>query len=418
MANRKILHKRTSGNTPTPNMLSYGEIALNYGANKEALYLRSSTDKIVEIKTDDYNEKMFLMEDNKVFTTFETKEAYNAAVASGEIVAPNTSYIVDKNQFLSLSRIYQYNMKMVITQEWLNYWDEKMTSQGVDHIYLCEFFDSDWIKQTINATENTKIEGLCSDCITSFVVNDEECRHKFVTIPQNVDLNSSVDAPNGSARVGYAIPRNQIAIGDTYDIHIEIVCDQFDIINTVLGVLGFFSLYNITPMYSFTLTEQLQNLVQNKGQNIGIRLPEVILNDIKFSGDFGITIDMFTNKDGFNVTTYLPMVHDHYNGFENLTSSYGVYNEILDKQAEIGIQNPSLTVYLPNNNPTYGSPNDLWDGSTENGKTMWGVHNYYLANKWNQSDFQYGVVDGPNLVAWKSNYTFNVIGYNDETYNG
>jgi hypothetical protein len=171
-------------------------------------------------------------------------------------------------------------------------------------------------------------------------------------------------------------------------------------------------------MYSFTLTEQLQNLAQNYEQNIGITLPEIILHDIKFSGNFGMTIDMFTKKDGFNVTTYLPVVHDHYNGFENLTSSYGVYNEILDKQAEIGIQNPSLTVYLPNNNPTYGSPNDLWDGSTENGKTMWGVHNYYLANKWNQSDFQYGVVDGPNLVAWKSNYTFNVIGYNDETYNG
>lgn len=418
MANRKILHKRTSGNAPTPNMLSYGEIALNYGADKEALYLRSSTDNIVEVKTDDYNEKIFLMEDNKAFTTFETKEMYNAAVASGEIVAPNTSYIVDKNQFLSLSIVYQYDIKMVITQEWLNYWDENMTSQGVDQIYLCEFFNSEWLRQEYNLTENSEIEGLHSDCITSFVINDEECRHKFVTIPQNVKLHPTIDVPSDTARVGYAIPRCQITIGDTYNIHMEIVCDQFLIENSYLGILGFFSLYNITPLHSFTLTEQLQNLVQNKGLNVGIVLPAIILHDIKFSGDFGMTIDMFTNKGGFNVTTYTPDVFDHYNGFENRTSSDGVYNKILDKQAEIGIQNPSLTVYLPNNNPTYGSPSDLWDGSTENGKTMWGVHNYYLANKWNQSDFQYGVVDGPNLVAWKSNYTFNVIGYNDETYNG
>lgn len=418
MANRKILHKRTSGNTPTPNMLSYGEIALNYGADKEALYLRSSTDNIVEVKTDDYNEKIFLMEDNKAFTTFETKEAYNAAVDSGEIVAPNTSYIVDKHQFLSLSIVRQYDIKMVITPEWLNYWDEKMTSQGVDHIYLCEFFNSEWIKEQ-NVAEDTKIEGLYSDCITSFVVNDKECRHKFVTIPKNVDLNyTNVDVPSDTARVGYAIPRSQITIGDTYNIHMEIVCDQFDIMNTFGGIPGYFSLYQITPMYSFTLTEQLQKLVQNNGLNVGIILPHIILHGIKFSGDFGMTIDMFTNTYDFNVATYAPMVFDHYNGFENLTSSDGVYNKILDGQAEIGIQNPSLTVYLPNNNPTYGSPNDLWDGSTENGKTMWGVHNYYLANKWNQSDFQYGVVDGPNLVAWKSNYTFNVIGYNDETYNG
>lgn len=104
MANRKILHKRTRNNKPTSGILSYGEIAMNYGADKEALYIKSSKDKIVEFKTDDYNEKIFFRNDNKVFTTFETEAEYDAAVASGEIVAPNTSYIVQTKKIKSLSR--------------------------------------------------------------------------------------------------------------------------------------------------------------------------------------------------------------------------------------------------------------------------------------------------------------------------
>ena len=417
MANRKILHKRTSGNTPTPNMLSYGEIALNYGANKEALYLRSSTDKIVEIKTDDYNEKMFLMEDNKVFTTFETKEAYNAAIASGEIVAPNTSYIVDKNQFLSLSRIYQYNMKMVITQEWLNYWDENMTSQGVDHIYLCEFFNDDLLKKQTDGWE--MMTGLTSDNIISFVVNDVECRHKFVTIPKNINLHPIITANNDELRVGYAIPRSEVSLGDVYDIHMGVVCEPFDFNDSIFGVLSFLDAYMITPLYGITMTEQLQGLVSENGYITGLLVNTLgSLQEIKYSGNFKISINMYTSRaseldTNYSYTPYLEEV----NMGRDLTAS-GYYIGVLGEQEKLGITNPTLTVYLPNNNPTYGSPSDLWDGSTDSGKTAWGIHNYYLANKWNQSDFPNNTVDGPNLVAWKSNYTFNVVGYNDETYNG
>lgn len=418
MANRKILHKRTSGSTPTSGMLSYGEIAVNYGANKEALYIKSSKDRIAEFRTDDYNESRYLLNNNNVFTTFETEEEYTAAIVNGEIVAPNTSYIVEKKTIRSLTRMYQYNMKMVITQEWLNYWDENMTSQGVDHIYLCDFINSDWVNQQTDGLENCK--GVFSDCITSFVVNGEECRHKFVAIPTNVRLNTDYNHPNNAENsvVGYAIPRNEVVLGETYDIYMEIVCEPFDIFKTMLGVgCGYASTYCFPPVYSIVMTEQIQGLLQNENQNIGLYIDHISPREIKYSGNFVLTTDAFTT-DKTNTGIYTPEVYDHFNGFNEVISSRGFYNKILDTQAKIGIANPTLTVYLPNNNPTYGSPSDLWDGSTDSGKTAWGIHNYYLANKWNQSDFKNGVVDGPNLVAWKSNYTFNVVGYNDETYEG
>ena len=46
--NYHIIHKRSSisGNTPNPNILDYGEIAVNYAANNEKLLIRNSSNTI------------------------------------------------------------------------------------------------------------------------------------------------------------------------------------------------------------------------------------------------------------------------------------------------------------------------------------------------------------------------------------
>lgn len=414
MANRKILHKRTRNNKPTSGMLSYGEIAMNYGADKEALYIKSSKDKIVEFKTDDYNEKIFFRNDNKVFTTFETEAEYNAAVASGEIVAPNTSYIVQTKKIKSLSReiTYEWNVKVVITQEWLNYWDAEMTSKGVDHIYLCEFYNYEWITQNPDYSDDFKY--LSSNNITSFIVNGIEHVNDFTPIPANIANNSSMAPNDDNERVGYAIPRNEVNIGDIYYINVTIVSEVFSVRDTYYGFTVAFDLFNIVPVYSFNMTEQLQSMLTFDEYTLGIWLfSRTNVHEIKYSGDCKLSIELYTENviNSVNGWQYTPHIYEYSNPASLHTE--GKYIEYLKGQEEIGVSNPSLTVYLPTNNPTYGSPSDIWDGSTDQGKTMWGVHNYYLKNKWNQSDFQHHTVDGPNLVAWKSNYTFNVVGYEE-----
>ena len=412
-----LLHKRTrvDNSMPTADMLQYGEIAMNYANGHETLFVRSSDDSIAEFKADEFNSKRYLQNVNNVFTTFETEEAYNTAVETGAIVAPNTSYIVETGKIKTLDidelpAMTEYNMKAVITPEWLKYWDDNITSQGCEYIYLCEFWNSELISQN---EQWKNFKGLASENITSFIVNGVECRDKFITIPAIANLQEGLSTDNEN-RVGYGISRWDVCAGDVFDIKMVINCEPFHVADSAYGALARFDIFNITPIYYIDYTEQLQKLVRDEANdNCGLMIETKALQEIKYSGDFSLSLKCFTTDT--SAFSYLPKVYDHWNGFEYVTSSIGIYNSILDAQSKMGYNKPSLTVYLPLNNPTYGDPNDVWDGSTDSGKTMWGVHNYYLNNKWNQSDFQYGVVDGPNLVAWKSNYNFKVVGYNEET---
>ena len=70
-----VLHKRTDilNNKPSSDILKYGELALNYAANSEGIFLKNSEDNIIEFKSFEYTEKIINEKVNKLITNTELK---------------------------------------------------------------------------------------------------------------------------------------------------------------------------------------------------------------------------------------------------------------------------------------------------------------------------------------------------------
>lgn len=70
-----VLHKRTDilNNKPSTDILKYGELALNYAANSEGIFMKNSEDNIIEFKSFKYTEKIINEKVNKLITNTELK---------------------------------------------------------------------------------------------------------------------------------------------------------------------------------------------------------------------------------------------------------------------------------------------------------------------------------------------------------
>ena len=76
--NYNIIHKRSSvkDNAPTPTTLEYGEIAVNYNANNEKLFVRNSTNTIALFPS-------------QTLITEQIEEEKNSRIAADDVLTAN-----------------------------------------------------------------------------------------------------------------------------------------------------------------------------------------------------------------------------------------------------------------------------------------------------------------------------------------
>ena len=98
MVRRFIQHLRTdvSGKKPSPNVIMSGELAINYAANGETLYIKNSDEEITEFKDNKYYQKQLNDIASRVFIG--TQEEYDIAYAEGKVAVGALVVILDENE--------------------------------------------------------------------------------------------------------------------------------------------------------------------------------------------------------------------------------------------------------------------------------------------------------------------------------
>ena len=98
MKKQIVQHLRTNvkDRKPTSSDILNGEIAVNYAADGETLYIKNSNDEIAEFKDDKYYQKAISDIANKIFIG--TQSEYDAAYADGKIAIGAIVVIVDDKE--------------------------------------------------------------------------------------------------------------------------------------------------------------------------------------------------------------------------------------------------------------------------------------------------------------------------------
>ena len=96
---RQILqHLRTDvkDKKPSPDNIMDGELAINYAANGETLYIKNSDEEITEFKDNKYYQKQLSEISARVFIG--TQEEYDIAYAEGKVAVGALVIILDENE--------------------------------------------------------------------------------------------------------------------------------------------------------------------------------------------------------------------------------------------------------------------------------------------------------------------------------
>lgn len=98
MERKVVQHLRTdiSGKKPSPDNIMNGELAINYAANGETLYIKNSDEEITEFKDDKYYQKQLSDIAARVFIG--TQEKYDIAYAEGKVALGALVIILDENE--------------------------------------------------------------------------------------------------------------------------------------------------------------------------------------------------------------------------------------------------------------------------------------------------------------------------------
>jgi phosphoenolpyruvate synthase/pyruvate phosphate dikinase len=98
MARQIVQHLRTNvkDKKPTSSDILNGEIAVNYTADGETLYIKNSSNEIVEFKDDKYYQKAISDIANKIFIG--TQSEYDVAYAAGKIAIGAIVVIIDDEE--------------------------------------------------------------------------------------------------------------------------------------------------------------------------------------------------------------------------------------------------------------------------------------------------------------------------------
>lgn len=113
MADRKhLLHVRSnvSGKLPTTEQLEYGELAINYADGEEKISLKSSTDNIRTISTDEQNNEKFA-------TKVETSNAIQYETYMNTISTVDTLTKVPIDKFLVIATITSTTASLTLNEK-------------------------------------------------------------------------------------------------------------------------------------------------------------------------------------------------------------------------------------------------------------------------------------------------------------
>lgn len=98
MERKVVQHLRTdiNGKKPTPEDIMSGELAINYAANGETLYIKNSDEEITEFKDNKYYQKQISDIAARVFIG--TQEEYDIAYAEGKVAVGALVIILNENE--------------------------------------------------------------------------------------------------------------------------------------------------------------------------------------------------------------------------------------------------------------------------------------------------------------------------------
>lgn len=154
-----ILHKRGSGVTaPTATSLKYGELAINFGAGNETLYIRNSDNKLVKFNSESYNESQFmpktlsgsyLMTSAVTMTVGNRINQTNNGAKDPYLKINNGTSILDAVRFSGGTNVT------------VNSSEDTLTNKGVITITAVNTHDSHYIRvaNTSTSTANTTVTG-------------------------------------------------------------------------------------------------------------------------------------------------------------------------------------------------------------------------------------------------------------------
>ena len=98
MERQFLQHLRTDvkDKKPSPDNIMEGELAINYAANGETLYIKNSDEEITEFKDNKYYQKQLSEISARVFIG--TQEEYDIAYAEGKVAVGALVIILDENE--------------------------------------------------------------------------------------------------------------------------------------------------------------------------------------------------------------------------------------------------------------------------------------------------------------------------------